>query len=65
MISQVNGGDIGKDDIPKYCGLEPIDHFLDRMDQDVPEAQRISFLDVALMETPKRWWKVDFQVLKD
>jgi len=38
---------MGRGDNPKYCGLEPIDQFLDRMDQDVPEDQRIPLLDIT------------------
>lgn len=53
------------DDYPKYYGLEPLDRFLDRMDQDILEDQRIPLLYIALMVTPKRWWKAHCKVLKD
>jgi len=64
-MCRVNWGGIGKGDNPKYYGLELIDQFLDRLDQDVLEDQRIPLLDIMLMATPARWWKAHYQVLKD
>jgi len=52
------------DDYPKYYGLELIDRFLDRMDQDMLEDQRITLIDIAFMEILARWWKVHCKVLK-
>lgn len=60
MISRVNWGDIGKGYNLKYYGLEPIDQFLDRLDQDVPKDQIIPLLDITLMETMTRWWKAHY-----
>lgn len=65
MINRVTQGDIGKGDNPKYYGLEPIDQFLDKMDQDVLENQRIPLLDNAPTPRPARWWKAHCQALKD
>lgn len=48
-----------------YHGLEPLDTFLDRVDQEVIEGQRVSYLSIGLMETPARWWRMYCNTLKD
>jgi hypothetical protein len=39
-----------------YYGTSGINNFLFRMEERVVEDQRISLLDVALYDTPVRWW---------
>lgn len=51
MVTQVNwiGMEIG--DYPKYYGLEPMDTFWNRVDQEIMEDQKIPFIDIAFMAT--------------
>ena len=50
---------------PVYDGTSGLDNFLLRMEEKVVEDQRISVLDVALKDTPSRWWANHKTLLKN
>jgi hypothetical protein len=41
---------------PTYNGTSNLGHFLVSMEEKITEDQRILVLDLALEETPARWW---------
>lgn len=52
MISRVNWGEMEIADYLRYHGLEPVDTFLDRVDREETDDQRISYVSIDLMATP-------------
>jgi hypothetical protein len=49
---------------PIYDGTSDIDIFLQNMEENVREDQRISVLDVAFQNIPARWWATHKVVLR-
>ena len=43
-------------DLPFYGGLGDINTFLEEYEEKVPEYQILLALDIALRDTPTRWW---------
>lgn len=65
MIIQVNRGEMEIVNYPKYHGLEPVDNFLNIVDEEITEDQRIPILNINLMATLARWWKTHCSTLRD
>ena len=49
---------IGADiiDILSFHGLADVNEFLQQFDQEIPQEQRLSAMDLAVKDTPARWW---------
>ena len=58
MISQVNWIRTEISDYPKYYVVEPVEIFLNKVDSEIREDKKTPFLDIALIETPTRWWRI-------
>jgi hypothetical protein len=48
---------------PVYDGTSELDNFLQNMEENVGEDQRISVIDVDFRNTPARWWATHKYVL--
>ena len=49
---------IGADiiDIPSFHGLADVNDFLQQFEQEIPQEQRMTAIDLAVKATPARWW---------
>ena len=43
-------------DTPSFDGLANVNNFLERFEQEIPQEQRMSVIDLAVRATPARWW---------
>jgi hypothetical protein len=50
---------------PIYDGTSELDIFLVSMEENIAEDQRISVLDLALQDTPARWWTSHKALIKN
>jgi predicted 2-oxoglutarate/Fe(II)-dependent dioxygenase YbiX len=48
---------------PKFHGLNELEEFIKKYEEEVLGNQRILALDIALKETPARWWGVDNEII--
>jgi hypothetical protein len=49
---------------PVYNGTLDLDNFLQNMEENVREDQRILVLDIAFQNTPARWWSTHKSLLR-
>jgi hypothetical protein len=50
---------------PSFHGVNDLEEFLTRYEDEVLENQRLLSLDIALKETPARWWGAHKETVKD
>ena len=43
-------------DIPSFHGLADFNDFLQQFEQEIPQEQRMTTMDLAVKATPARWW---------
>jgi hypothetical protein len=51
--------------MPKFEGLTEVSYFVNEFELQIPEQQRLLALDVALRETPVRWWETHKEGIED
>ena len=42
--------------IPSFHGLADVNDFLQQFEQEIPQEQRMTTIDLAVKATPARWW---------
>ena len=49
---------IGTDiiDIPSFLVLADVNEFLQKFEQEIPQEQRMTTIDLVVKATPARWW---------
>jgi hypothetical protein len=52
-------------DYPTYDGTSDLNSFLIVIDEKVDSEKRISVLDIALKDTPTKWWAIHRDSLLD
>jgi hypothetical protein len=50
---------------PSFHGINDLEEFLTRYEDEVLENHRLLSLDIALKETPTRWWGAHKETIKD
>jgi hypothetical protein len=50
---------------PTFHGLNDLEEFLTNYEEEVLENQRLLALDIALKETPARWWGTHKEMIQD
>jgi hypothetical protein len=50
---------------PSFHGVNDLEEFLTRYEYEVLPNQRLLALDIALKETPARWWGVHKETIRD
>jgi hypothetical protein len=50
---------------PSFHGLNDLEEFLTNYEEEVLENQRLLALDIALKETPARWWGAHKETIQD
>jgi hypothetical protein len=50
---------------PSFHGLNDLEEFLTKYEEEVLENQRLLALDIALKETPARWWGAHKETIQD
>jgi hypothetical protein len=50
---------------PSFHGVNDLEEFLTKYEEEVLENQRLLSLDIALKATPARWWGVHKETIQD